>query len=92
MNREKNAAELTYARLMSTFIQRMMHFFLFESKLQLKERKWINEWSLRLKNNGLHSDYICREHNFKGKVDEMLKMFVGPLSSLVGNSEVIVTA
>lgn len=70
---------------MSTFIQRMMHFFLFESKLQLKERK-------RLKNNGLHSDYICREHNFKGKVDEMLKMFVGPLSSLVGNSEVIVTA
>ena len=43
-------------------------------------------------NNGLHSDWICREYDFKVKFEEMLKMFVSPISFLVGKFKVTVAA
>lgn len=46
---------------------------------------WINDsWA---KNNGLRNDWICRDH-IKAKFDQMLKMFVRPVSFLVVNFEV----
>lgn len=46
---------------------------------------WINDsWA---KNNGLRNDWICRDH-IKAKFDQMLKLFVRPVSFLVVNFEV----